>query len=164
MESYRSVCSVFWNHWGRWYLTAHRERRILYKSYTIHQIANISIISCFSVGVLLTALCKLFPFLVRWPDQVWWLAGASRARWASCWPGALQKLTRLTRYQMALEHQQAGKYNDTHTHKSMHRRSCKRTFSHTFYIRAHTGALMCAIKSRALGNTAALQWVWMWNA
>lgn len=73
------------------------------------------IISCCNLGRLLAALRNLFPLPVCWPSQVRWLAGASRARWASCWPGALQRLARLTRYQMAVEHQQAGKYTNTHT-------------------------------------------------
>ena len=94
-------------------------------------------ISSCNVGVLLAALCNLFPFPVCWPGQVWWLAGASRARWASCWPGALQRLTTLTRYQMAVEHQQAGKYTDTHTHTHTHTVT-HASVSHMLYISVHT--------------------------
>lgn len=120
------------------------------------------VISCCNVGVLLAALCNLFPFPVCWPGQVWWLAGASRARWASCWPGALQRLTRLTRYQMAVEHQQAGKYTNTHTHTREHTVTHASGLSRTYFIYActHAHTLLRAIKRRALGNIAALQWVW----
>ena len=93
------------------------------------------IISCRDVELLLAALPNLFPLLACRPGQVWRLAGASGARWASCWPGALQRLARLTRYQMAAEHQQAGRqaveHTPTHTHTHPHTHTHENTCSHS---------------------------------
>lgn len=88
--------------------------------------------------------CNLFPLPVWWPGQVRCLAGASRARWASCGPGFLQRLTRLTRYQMSVVHQQASKY--TNTHKNTHSYSSGLSRSQ-IHIHSHRHSVVCHKKS-----------------